>query len=156
MRDERDPQRFWLSVLTALRETTPGSRLVRELTASPHRERGEHWIGWVRGRAMGLLWPTTVYLTVIVVAVAAARMTGTGAAELAQAAWLVALQPWFLPAYLLLIALTPVMLAAHRRWGLAVPAVMAAGAVAVDVAVVGYHVPVIGYLNYLLVWGSMY
>jgi LuxR family transcriptional regulator, maltose regulon positive regulatory protein len=34
-RDERDPQRFWLSVLTALRETKPGSRLVRELTASP-------------------------------------------------------------------------------------------------------------------------
>ena len=34
-RDERDPQRFWLSVLTALRETSPGSRLVRELTASP-------------------------------------------------------------------------------------------------------------------------
>jgi LuxR family transcriptional regulator, maltose regulon positive regulatory protein len=34
-RDKRDPQRFWLSVLTALRETKPGSRLVRELTASP-------------------------------------------------------------------------------------------------------------------------
>ena len=34
-RHERDPQRFWLSVLTALRETSPGSGLVRELTASP-------------------------------------------------------------------------------------------------------------------------
>jgi LuxR family transcriptional regulator, maltose regulon positive regulatory protein len=35
MRGERGPQRFWLSVLTALRRTSPGSRLVRELTASP-------------------------------------------------------------------------------------------------------------------------
>jgi LuxR family transcriptional regulator, maltose regulon positive regulatory protein len=35
MRDERDPQRFWLSVLTGLRETSAGARLVRELTASP-------------------------------------------------------------------------------------------------------------------------
>jgi LuxR family maltose regulon positive regulatory protein len=32
---ERDPQRFWLSVLGALRNTAPGSTLVRELTASP-------------------------------------------------------------------------------------------------------------------------
>jgi LuxR family transcriptional regulator, maltose regulon positive regulatory protein len=33
--DECDPQRFWLSVLGALRETVPGSELVRELTAAP-------------------------------------------------------------------------------------------------------------------------
>jgi LuxR family maltose regulon positive regulatory protein len=34
-RDERDPQRFWLAVLDALRQTFPGSQLVRELTAAP-------------------------------------------------------------------------------------------------------------------------
>jgi LuxR family transcriptional regulator, maltose regulon positive regulatory protein len=34
-RDERDPQRFWLAVLDALRQTEPGSALVRELTAAP-------------------------------------------------------------------------------------------------------------------------
>jgi LuxR family transcriptional regulator, maltose regulon positive regulatory protein len=34
-RGERDPQRFWLSVLGALRQTVPGSGLVRELTAAP-------------------------------------------------------------------------------------------------------------------------
>jgi len=34
-RDERDPQRFWLSVLGALRETVPGSALVQALTAAP-------------------------------------------------------------------------------------------------------------------------
>jgi LuxR family transcriptional regulator, maltose regulon positive regulatory protein len=32
---ERDPQRFWLSVLGALRRTGPGSGLVREVTAAP-------------------------------------------------------------------------------------------------------------------------
>jgi hypothetical protein len=66
------------------------------------------------------------------------------------------LQLWFLPVYLLQIALTPVMLAAHRRWGLAVPAVMAAAAAGVDVGVVGPRLPVLGYANYLLVWGSMH
>jgi LuxR family transcriptional regulator, maltose regulon positive regulatory protein len=40
-RGERDPQRFWLSVLAALRRTGPGSALVRELTAAPELD------GWV-------------------------------------------------------------------------------------------------------------
>ena len=34
-RDERDPQRLWLAVLDALRQTIPGSALVRELTTAP-------------------------------------------------------------------------------------------------------------------------
>src|SRR6201995_6211921 len=34
-RDEQDPQRFWLSVLGALRGTSAGSGLVRQLTAAP-------------------------------------------------------------------------------------------------------------------------
>jgi LuxR family transcriptional regulator, maltose regulon positive regulatory protein len=33
--EERDPQRFWLSVLGALRETATGSKLVRPLMAAP-------------------------------------------------------------------------------------------------------------------------
>ena len=33
--EERDPQRFWLSMFGALRGTAPGSRLVRPLTAAP-------------------------------------------------------------------------------------------------------------------------
>src|SRR5215468_10965070 len=40
-RGERDPQQFWLAVLGALRRTTPGSALVRELTAAPELD------GWV-------------------------------------------------------------------------------------------------------------
>ena len=39
--DERDPQRFWLSVLGALRQTSAGSALVRAVTAAPDLD------GWV-------------------------------------------------------------------------------------------------------------
>src|SRR3954454_20359880 len=39
-REERDPQRFWVSVLDALRETTAGSGLVRELTPAPDLDGG--------------------------------------------------------------------------------------------------------------------
>jgi fucose 4-O-acetylase-like acetyltransferase len=120
------------------------------------QEQGEGWAEWVRPRAMRLLWPTAVYVTVAILAFAAARMAGASAAELTQVGWLVAFQLWFLPVYLLLIAATPVMLAAHRRWGLAVPAVMAAAAAAVDVGVIAGHLPLVGYANYLLVWGAMH
>src|ERR1700758_5869639 len=34
-RGEQDPQRFWLSVIGALRQTTPGSALVQPVTAAP-------------------------------------------------------------------------------------------------------------------------
>jgi len=121
-----------------------------------HHAAGETWTQWVRDRAMRLLWPAAVYVVVAVLAVTAATAAGAGRAETAEAGWLIALQLWFLPAYLVLIALTPVLLAAHRRWGLAVPAVMAAAAALVDAAVIGPHLHVIGYLNYLFVWGSIH
>ena len=38
---EQDPQRFWISVLDALRDTVPGSKLVRPLTGAPDLD------GWV-------------------------------------------------------------------------------------------------------------
>jgi hypothetical protein len=99
---------------------------------------------------------TTVFVLVAMLAVTAAGLAGVGTAELAEGGWLVALQLWFLPVYLLLILLTPALLAAHRRWGLAVPAVMAVAAAAVQAAVLGPHWHVIGYANYLLVWGSIH
>ena len=78
---------------------------------------------------------------------------GVPSRELAQAGWLVGLHLWFLPVYLLLIAVTPVMLTAQRRWGLAVSAAMAVAA-AVDAGFLGPHLPAIGFANYFLVWGS--
>jgi hypothetical protein len=122
-----------------------------------HHGRGETWTRWVRDRVLRLLWPTAVYLVVAVAGVVAARAAGAApAAEVIQAAWLVALHLWFLPVYMLLIALVPPLVVAHHRWGLAVPAVMTVAAAAVDVAVVGYHLHAVGYLNYLLVWGAIH
>jgi fucose 4-O-acetylase-like acetyltransferase len=121
-----------------------------------HHANGENWTRWVGGRAMRLLWPTTVFVVVAVLAVTVARLAGVAGAELDEGGWLVAFQLWFLPVYLLLILLTPALLAAHRRWGLAVPVVMAVAAAAVQAAVIGPHWPVIGFGNYLLVWGCIH
>lgn len=119
-----------------------------------HQARGETWTVWVRDRALRLLWPTAVFVVVGTLAVSVALLAGVPGSEVGEAGWLVALQLWFLPVYLLLAALTPPLLAAHRRWGLWVPVVMAAAAALVSVAVTGAHTHVVGYANYLFVWGS--
>src|SRR5215470_17746539 len=60
-RGERDPLRFWLSVLAALRQTGPGSALVRELTAAPDLD------GWViTERLLADLAPLTDRLCLVV------------------------------------------------------------------------------------------
>ena len=86
----------------------------------------------------------------------AARAAGAPVAEVAEAGWLVALQLWFLPVYMVLIALTPVMLAAHRRWGLAVPPSWPRRPAWWTSPSPAPHLHVIGYLNYLFVWGSIH
>jgi fucose 4-O-acetylase-like acetyltransferase len=121
-----------------------------------HHGDGQSWIVWVRDRVMRLWWPTAVFVVAGILAVVAAQAAGAGRAELAEAGWLVALQLWFLPVYMMLIAVTPVLLAAYRRWGLAVPVAMAAAAALVSRGVTGPHLHVIGYTNYLFVWGSIY
>ena len=119
-----------------------------------HRARGETRTEWVRDRALRLLWPTAVFVLAGTLAASVALLAGAPGGEVGEAGWLVALHLWFLPVYLLLAALTPPLLAAHRRWGLRVPVVMAAGAALVSAGVTGAHLHVIGYANYLLVWGS--
>jgi len=133
----------------------------QDLTAAPRSPAAPRipwaaWARWIRHRAVRLLRPATAYVAVAVLAVIAVRLAGASPEEVAEAGWLVALQLWFLPVYLLVIVLTPALLAAHRRWGMAVPAAMAVGAAAVDAAVLGLHLPVVGYANYLLVWGAMH
>jgi fucose 4-O-acetylase-like acetyltransferase len=126
------------------------------LSWTTHHARGESWTWWIQRRAMRLWWPTAVYLGAGALAVVAAGAAGTARANIAVAGRVVTLQLWFLPVYLVLIALTPVMFAAHRRWGLAVPAGMAAAAALVSTGVTVPHLRLLGYANYLLVWGAIH
>ena len=150
----------WAQWLTWLFQVMPVFFLVggyvNALSWTAHSARGASWTQWVRHRALRLLPPTAVFVVAGVVAVIVARLAGVPSAEVAAASWLITLQLWFLPVYLLLIALTPALLAAHRRWGLAVPAAMAAAAVLVNVGTLGAHLVVIGYANFLFVWGSIH
>jgi fucose 4-O-acetylase-like acetyltransferase len=120
------------------------------------RTEGRTATGWVGQRALRLLLPAGVYSGLVLVAVAICSAVGVDPGILALVGWAMAMQFWFLPVYLLLSAATPVLHAAHRRWGLRVPVVMGVVAVVADVLVVAGHAPFIGLLNYVLVWGVAY
>ncbi|MFD9319043.1 acyltransferase [Streptomyces sp. NPDC060053] len=127
------------------------------------RAAGGSAAGWVGQRAVRLLLPTAVYSGLVLLAVGVCSALGVDRATLALVGWAMAMQFWFLPVYLLLSALTPVLYSLHERWGVRVPvgmgvvglgvgALMTAG----DASSRGSAVEAIGALNYLLVWGVVY
>lgn len=113
---------------------------------------GAGWADWLYVRANRLLRPTTIYLTVALVAAFVARAAGVDPVVVDDAAWLVAIHLWFLAIYLAIVAAAPIMLTAHRRWGTSVVVLLVAVVAAVDILRLGFGVPYIGIANYFLVW----
>ncbi len=111
---------------------------------------------WLRHRLARVLGPTTVYVTLVSVVVVVIEACQVAGSTLEYAGWAVAMHLWFLAVYLIVVSLTPVAIAAQRRWGLLVPALLGLGVVAVDAVSLGGHVPYLGWLNYLLCWGALY
>lgn len=150
----------WTQWLTLVFQVMPVFFLVGGLANATswtsQRLAGVDWSGWVYRRAVRLLVPTSVYAAVAVVGVMICRVLAVRPGVLAPAAWAIAFHLWFLPVYLSLLVATPLLHAAHGRWGLRVPAVMAIGTVAVDLVVLGLHPPLLGWANYVLVWGAVH
>jgi fucose 4-O-acetylase-like acetyltransferase len=116
------------------------------------RRRGDSYADWLGSRATRLLRPTTVFIAIGVPIAAAARLAGLDPELVRLAAWVVAISLWFLAVYLVVVALTPAMLAAHRRWGLAVPAALAVVAAGFDALRLSVGVGYLGVANFLVVW----
>ena len=121
-----------------------------------HRRAEESLQNWLRRRRARPVGPTTVYVVVMLIVVAVLSAVGVAGSELEFGAWAVAMHLWFLGIYVLVVALTPVAVAAHRRWGLWVPLAMVVVVAAVDAATIGAHLPYAGWLNYLLPWAVLY
>jgi len=117
---------------------------------------GESRQTWLRHRLARVLGPTTVYVAVVSAVVLVLDWRHIAGSTLEYAGWAVAMHLWFLAVYLAVVSLTPVAIAAQRRWGLLVLVALAAGVVAVDVVSIWGHVPHLRLLNYLLCWGALY
>jgi len=114
--------------------------------------RGESPGGFIRSRIERLMRPTVVFIGVwLVAAFVLEHVFGFGPA-VAHSTALIAKPVWFLAVYTLVIALAPMMLALHQRFGAAVPVAMVAGTVVVDIARIGFGFELLGYLNFAFVW----
>jgi len=96
------------------------------------RSRGEDAAGFVRLRLVRLVRPAIPVFVFFTVALAAARLLGIDPALVDTIAIGVGSPLWFLAAYLLVQALAPWMIGLHARFGMRVPLVLLAGAVATD------------------------
>ena len=80
---------------------------------------------WLRHRLARVLGPTAVYVALVSVVVVVLEARDVASSVLEYAGWAVAMHLWFLAVYLVVVSLTPIAIAAQRRWGLVVPAVLA-------------------------------
>lgn len=111
---------------------------------------------WVRHRLSRALGPTGAYLAVVSAAVVIGSAAGAPGSVLEYAGWAVAMQLWFLSVYVIVVYLTPISVAAYRRWGLWAPALLGSSVAVVDILEIGGHIPYVSWLNYLLCWGAIY
>ncbi|MEV8503391.1 acyltransferase [Actinoplanes sp. NPDC051475] len=117
--------------------------------------RGGGYADFARSRVLRLLRPATVFLGLWLAVAIGAALAGQDHGIVRVALRTVVQPLWFLGVYLALIALAPVMLRLHRRFGGWVPVVMLGAAAVVDgLRFHGYGGPAV--LNLLLVWGAVH
>ncbi|TRW89034.1 acyltransferase [Mycolicibacterium sp. 018/SC-01/001] len=111
---------------------------------------------WIRRRVAGTLGPTAVYAGFMIVVMVVLLALGINGSVLELGGWAVAMHLWFLAVYLMVVALTPLAVAAHRRWGLLVPLVLGVCLVLVDAVGIGTDHPQIRMANYFFCWAAVY
>ena len=114
--------------------------------------RGDSAGTFVRARLRRLLTPTAVFIAVWVFIEIVLRIADLGAGGVLRSTFLPFGPMWFLAVYGFVIALAPLTIRWHDRWGWRVPATFAAAVAVVDLLRFGFDVSGVGWLNLALVW----
>jgi len=122
------------------------------VTIDSFRRRGESNSTFVRTRSVRLLKPTSVFLIIWIAILILVALVFAEGMELARALALVITPLWFLAVYMMVIVVTPVMIALHRSWHIWVLAALLTMTATVDVLrlVVGVHS--LSWANVAFVW----
>ncbi|MEU4569596.1 acyltransferase [Micromonospora sp. NPDC023956] len=149
------PDLPWAYPLTWLAQVMPVFFVVggfaNAASLAARRARGGDAADWLLDRSARLIRPTTLLVLVLAVGALLARVAGADPSMIRTVAWFATVPLWFLAAYLLVVPLTPLTYALHRRYGLAVPAALAALVGLGDLARATDHA-VLANGNYLLGW----
>jgi fucose 4-O-acetylase-like acetyltransferase len=146
----------WLQPLTWVLQVMPVFFFVGGFAhlvgVDANRRRGGRYAEFVRGRVSRLLRPVVVLLAVWVPLTLVLDASPLSPDVVRPVTKLVVQLLWFLGVYVLVVALAPVMLSLHRRYGVAVPAALVVAAVLLDVVSLGYGFRAAGFVNVLPVW----
>jgi fucose 4-O-acetylase-like acetyltransferase len=121
------------------------------------QRKGEGYGAWLRTRLRRLLLPVLPLLAVWTVGAYLLLHSGLDPELIRIGSQAAFIPVWFLATYVLVVALTPVSLAAWDRFGW--QAILVTGALAGLVDLVSLSTPglaPIGYVNYLFVWGTVH
>ena len=119
------------------------------------RARGVGYVDWIRTRAGRLLKPTVPVLALWLPLAGLLALLGVPDDLLRMGTGTVIIPMWFLAVYIVVVALTPVTTALHRRFGVRALVSFAALAAAVDAMHVA-GVPIVGLFNYVFVWAAVH
>lgn len=149
------PELPWAYPLTWLAQVMPVFFLVggfaNAASLTARRRRGGDANGWLLDRSARLVRPTTMLVLVLAASALVARLRDADPVQVRTAVWFATIPLWFLAAYLVVVPLTPMMYALHRRFGLAVPLALALLVAAGDLGrLVGPATLATG--NYLFGW----
>ncbi len=101
-------------------------------TYEASRRNGESYARFMQARLARLLTPTAVFLGVWVAIQVVLHVAGAGGTGTVRVSFLPFGPLWFLIVYMVVVALTPAMVALHRRARTWVPVVLVAGVAVVD------------------------
>jgi Acyltransferase family len=116
------------------------------------KERGEGYGDFMRARAVRLLTPTGVFIGLWLIAQVVFHIVDVGGDRLIRVSFLPFGPLWFLIVYLGVIALTPLTLRLHERFGVWVLGGLVAVAALGDVFRFNDIAPGLGWLNLAAVW----
>ena len=142
----------WVLVVIPLFFFVGGYANLRSWAGTLRRHEG--YATFVDRRVHRVLAPSGLYVAVVAVAgLLVDRAGGLGVRAMGGLFY----QPlWFLGAYLCVVALVPLTVRAHRRFGVAVPLVLLGLVVLGDVGRFALDVSAAGYANVLVVWLLMH
>lgn len=106
------------------------------------------------GRLRRLLGPVVVFLGILALVSVAIRFTFPEWSAWADSGlWLIASPLWFIAVYVVLVFLAPLAATAHDRFGLLCIVWLVGAAALVDVFRFHHHIPALGLVNLVIVWG---
>jgi peptidoglycan/LPS O-acetylase OafA/YrhL len=122
------------------------------VTLDAFKRRGEPIGSFFRTRVVRLFVPTAVFLGIWLAILVLPSIFFPFWRRFAQSAIMMFAPLWFLAVYLVVVILSPIMRALHRRFHILIPVILGVLAIIVDLVAFGLKVTGVRWVNVALVW----